>query len=116
MPERKTAREVIEEQMPGFHIVDRSRAVDSQWNVQADATSADLAALREKYLGGSAADASADAAYPSDATFATDAADTDTADTSAIILVEPDIPNVHDRAAGPKAVVVSEGEIVGRQG
>ncbi len=103
----KTAREIVEEQMPNFKVVEPGRGIDAVRRADTDATTPDLAALRKKYLGENAGAVSHNS---------TDAADADGGEASGIVLVKPKAATAQDRGVGPKAVVVSRGRITGKQG
>ena len=122
---RKTARQVVQEELEGYQVIEPNPGADRQRQAPADATSPDLAALRRKYLGAPAsrpgvaergfslADAAEDDAADDAADF--DGDGEDESDTG-IVLVVPREANRGDVGAGPKAVVVSRGKIVGKQG
>ena len=101
---KKTARQIIKEQMPKFRVVKKGAAADAAARAKPDAVSPDLAALRRKYLGESPDHASA-----SDAEAAPD-------DDGEILVVEHKAAEGRRRGAGPKGVVVSKGKISGVQG
>ncbi len=92
-----TAAQVIARDMPGYRIVKRSM-IPAQQVAPPDAVSPDLDEIRRRY--GLAVEASLNM-------------EKSPTNTSGIVLVEP---KVSSSAAGPKAVVISSGRIIGRQG
>jgi len=112
---REELQRIVEEKMPGWTLAEQAGLAAA--DVAPDAADADtpsLAALRRKYLGSAAA-------APDDAERPRLAADDDPpgepADTAIVIVERKDPPrDPYDRGAGPKAVVIADGEIIGRQG
>ena len=100
---KKTARQIIKEQMPNFRVVRKGAATEDAPTAKPDAVGPDLAALRRKYLG-----EAVDAAPPPDAAARDDGGE--------IVIVEPNDDRGRRRGAGPKAVVVSKGKVSGVQG
>lgn len=107
---KKSVRQIVEEQMPNFRVVETLSEEDSRRRVAPEVVTPDLASLRRKFLGEDrrrSRDLSAAAA----ATFERE----DDCE-SEIVLVEPKNTNIRHRGAGPKAVVIANGKIVGMQG
>ena len=107
---KKSVRQIVEEQMPNFRVVETLSEEDSRRRVAPEVVTPDLASLRRKFLGEDrrrSRDLSAAAA-------ATLEREDDCE--SEIVLVEPKNANIRHRGAGPKAVVIANGKIVGMQG
>lgn len=110
---KKPVRQIVEEQMPNFRVVESLSEEDSRRRVAPEVVTPDLASLRRKFLG-------------EDRRRGRDARDLGAAAVttlereddgeSEIVLVEPKNANVRHRGAGPKAVVIANGKIVGMQG
>lgn len=109
---KKPIRQIVEEQMPNFRVVEPISEEDSRRRVAPEVVTPDLASLRRKFLG-------EDRRRGRDLSVAAAAAATlereDDCE-SEIVLVEPKNTNVRHRGAGPKAVVIANGKIVGMQG
>jgi hypothetical protein len=95
----KSAREIVAEQMPGMRILSEPLQSNSDAVEHATAHGAGLDALRQHYLEAPQADAVSET--PGD---------------SEVVMVEPVATDAAKRGPGPKAVIVSNGRIVGRQG
>jgi hypothetical protein len=109
-PDRQTVlRKIIEKEMPNYRLVEKLESPAR--SAVADAVTPDLATLRRKFLGQDAA-----AASPTRRARAAAAEEPQTDENDAIVLVEPKSSNPRDRGAGPKAVVISKGKIIGMQG
>jgi hypothetical protein len=99
-PASKSAHEVIAEQMPGMRIVS-SAPVRGDRDALAHATShgVGLDALQQHFCGASQ-----------------NASVSDLPAESEVVMVEPVTADAMKRGPGPKAVIVSGGRIIGRQG
>lgn len=106
----KTARQIVEAEMPNCRVVDEAETQDALHFSKAEATTPNLDALKRKYLGSD--DASSDSVEPE-----ADALGGENDDTE-IVHVEPKNASARDRRARAKAVVVSksQGKIIGTQG
>jgi hypothetical protein len=97
----KSAHDIVAEEMPGMRVV-ASRPISNQDAAEhATGSGKGLDALRQRYFGSSASDSASDAGGVAD---------------SEIVMVEPKAGEESGRGPGPKAVIVSGGRIVGRQG
>lgn len=97
-----SAQEVVRAAMPRVRIVQMSPGNNSDAPRQATAQGAGLNALRGKYGGLAPIANHADAAT--------------TADSSEIVMVDSPSTDAVCRGPGPKAIIVSGGKIIGRQG
>lgn len=110
MAEKKKAiRQIVEEQMPNFRVVEPISEEDSRRRVAPEVVTPDLASLRRKFLG-------EDRRRGRDLSAAATTLEREDDCESEIVLVEPKNTNVRHRGAGPKAVVIANGKIVGMQG
>ena|SRR4028119_2479583 len=103
---KKSVRQIVEEQMPNFRVVESLPEEDSRRRVAPEVVTPDLASLRRKFLGEDrrrGRDVAAAAVREDDGE-------------SEIVLVEPKNANIRHRGAGAKAVVIANGKIVGMQG
>lgn len=104
---KKSVRQIVEEQMPNFRVVESLPEEDSRRRVAPEVVTPDLASLRRKFLG-------EDRRRGRDVAGATVVREDDSE--SEIVLVEPKNANIRHRGAGAKAVVIANGKIVGMQG
>ena len=106
---KKSVRQIVEEQMPNFRVVEPIPEEDSSRRVAPEVVTPDLASLRRKFLG-------EDRRRGRDAAPAAATAERGDDCESEIVLVEPKNANIRHRGAGAKAVVIANGKIVGMQG
>jgi hypothetical protein len=98
----RSARDVVAAAMPKMRIVTPATTSSADAQRQATAHGAGLDALREKYCDLPPAANRARAATA--------------ADRSEVVLVDTPAGDAAKRGPGPKAVIVSDGKIIGRQG
>ncbi|HJT36537.1 MAG TPA: hypothetical protein VJ783_31230 [Pirellulales bacterium] len=102
---RKSAHEVIAEKMPGMRIVATAPISDRDVKQHASSQGTGLDALKRKYFGQAAGSGQ------------TKNSDSESAEgDSELVLVEPAAADANRRGPGPKAVIISNGRIIGRQG
>ena len=107
MAKKKSVKEIVHEQLPGFRVATPTAARAADAAVQVDAASRSLDALKRKYLGQHAG--LDEAAYGA----------ADGNDDIEIVAVEPVNPaSDEETPSRPKTVVVSKkaGKIIGEQG
>jgi hypothetical protein len=114
-PSRRELKQIVERDMPGFTIVEPvAAAADAVTRPEAapDDLTPEIAELRRKFLG---ADADTNAAYYGAVTDAGEAAGQDD---SVIVLTRPKQPpaDAASEGLGPKAVVISGGKVIAKQG
>jgi len=123
MAKKKSAKKVVEEQMPNFRVVEQQPGQDRA-KAAPDAVSPSLDKLRRKYGDGAPQSAPKSTSNPGDAARVNeienpDASDGESDDEEAqaeIVLAEPKNIDARNRGPGPKAFVVVKGKIIGSQG
>lgn len=113
-PSRRELKQIVERDMPGFTIIEPVAAADAETRPEAvpDDVTPEIAELRRKFLG---ADADTNAAYYG---AVADAGGDAGQDDSAIVLTRPKQPpaDAANEGLGPKAVVISGGKVIAKQG
>ena len=112
MAKKKSVKEIVHEQLPGFRVATPTAAREADATAQVDAASSSLDALKRKYLGQHAG--LDEAVYG-----AADGNDDNSNDDIEIVAVEPVNPaSDEETPSRPKTVVVSKkaGKIIGEQG
>ena len=102
----KSAREVVEAAMPGVRVLGAPSATKSDAPLLATSQGAGLDSLRKKYGVSGPAAASDTLSVPGNSV----------PGKSEVVMVDSSMAASDDRGPGPKAIIVSRGQIVGRQG
>jgi hypothetical protein len=111
-PSRSKLKQIVERDMPGMTIVEPQAAADAEARPEAvpEEVTPEIAELRRKFLG---ADADTSAPF-----YGADAGAGGGNDDSVIVLTRPKHPAVDAASGGmgPKAVVITGGKVVAKQG
>jgi hypothetical protein len=113
--DRRKLKQIVERDMPGFTIAEPvAAAADTHTRPEAapEDVTPEITELRRKFLG---ADANTSAPYYG---AAQDAGKAGNEDDSVIVLTRPKQPSVDaaSEGPGPKAVVISRGKVIAKQG